>query len=132
MEGKLHRETLSLFYNVWINPQTKIFEIVKFLLQSSSANSRTWSIHVRNFCKKYGLEDPLEYLTRAPPSKTAWKRLVDAKIMAYHEKYLRSKSEANSRMQYLNTNLLGLNGRPHPATQNMQTSWEVKMSHVHI
>jgi len=82
VEGKLHRETLSLFYNVWINPQTKIFEFVKFLLQSSSANSRTWSIHVRNLCNKYGLEDPLEYLIRAPPSKTMWKRLVDAKIMA--------------------------------------------------
>ena len=123
---------MELFYNVWINPQTKIFEIVKFLLQSSSANSRTWSIHVRNLCNKYGLEDPLEYLTRTLPSKTTWKRLVDAKIMAYHEKYLRSKSESNSRMQYLNTNLLGLNGRPHPATQNMQTSWEVKMSRAHL
>ena len=59
MEGKLHRDMFSLFYSIWSNPESKIFEIVKYLLETSTENSRTWSINLRHISKMYGLEDPL-------------------------------------------------------------------------
>ena len=132
IEGKLHKETLTLFHNVWINSNTKIFQIIKYLLQHSPNNSRTWAIYVRRLCQRYELEDPLIYLNQEPPSKSSWKNLITTKITTFYEKYLRSLSLSNSRMQYLNTNLLGLTGRQHPAIQNMNTSWEVRMSRPHL
>ena len=42
IEGKLHRDVFSLFYGVWTNEQTKIYQIVKYLLSMASKNSRTW------------------------------------------------------------------------------------------
>ena len=132
IEGKLHRDTLMLFHNVWINPETKIFQIIKYLLETSPENSRTWAIYVRRLCKKYELSDPLQYLSQNPMSKIAWKQLITTKITAHYEKHLRSLSEKNSRMEYLNTNLLGLSGRQHPAIQNMHSSWEVRISRPHL
>ena len=57
LEGKIHRDVFSLFFSVWSNPQTKIYQIVKYLLENSSENSRTWSVHIRYLSKKYGLAD---------------------------------------------------------------------------
>ena len=67
-----------------------------------------------------------------PMSKISWKQLITTKITAHYEKYLRSLSESNSRMEYLNTNLLGLTGRQHPAIQNIHSSWEVRISRPHV
>ena len=132
IEGKIHKETLTLFHNVWSNPRTKIFQIVKYLLETSPENSRTWAVHVRRLCKKYELSDPLQYLSQDPMTKVAWKQLITTKITEHFEKYLRSLSVTNSRMEYFNTNLLGLSGRQHPAIQNMHTSWEVRISRPHL
>ena len=55
MEAKIHRDVFSLFFGVWINPQSKIFQIVKYLLETSSENSRTWAVHIRHLSQKYGL-----------------------------------------------------------------------------
>ena len=41
IEGKIHRDAFSLFYNIWSNPNTKIYEILKYLLKISSEHS-TW------------------------------------------------------------------------------------------
>ena len=62
VEAKLHRDVFSVFYSVWINPDTKIHSIVKYLLSSSSDESRTWSVYVRQVSRQYGLEDPLSCL----------------------------------------------------------------------
>ena len=32
--ARLHRDVFSLFYNIWINPHTKIFSITKYLLEN--------------------------------------------------------------------------------------------------
>ena len=66
MEAKLHRDIFSLFYSVWSNPDSKIYQIVKYLLETSSENSRTWSIHLRNLCHMYGIKDPLENFKNDP------------------------------------------------------------------
>ena len=58
--AKLHRDIFSLFYNVWKNPQTKIYQIVQYLLRNSPENSNTWSRHIRSLAQLYSIEDPLE------------------------------------------------------------------------
>ena len=47
LENKIHLETLSLFYNIWSNPQSRIHQIVKYILMMSNLNSITWANHVR-------------------------------------------------------------------------------------
>ena len=106
MEGKIHRDIFALFFSVWSNPTSKIFAIVKYLLENSSENSRTWAIHVRNLSKMYGMKDPLECLNQNPPSKTSYKEYVITKITSFHERELRNDASSNSLMPYFNVNTL--------------------------
>ena len=46
IEGKIHYDVFSLFYSIWRNPSSKIFSVVKYILETSQDNSRTWAIHV--------------------------------------------------------------------------------------
>ena len=76
VEGLLHRDIFALFYSVWNNPDMKIHQIVKYLLQNSNNNSHTWSIRLRQLSEQYGLEDPLLCLSRDPPTKTQYREQV--------------------------------------------------------
>ena len=117
---------MSLFYSVLANPDSKIHEIVKYLLSESSENSRTWSIYVRQLCQLYSIPDPLEMMNGALPSKSSFKELVKTKITVFHENELRSKASTNSKMKYFNVGTKGLNGRHHPVLSNAVTTTEVK------
>ena len=132
VEGHIHKDVFSLFFSVWSNPDTKIHEILKYLLQTSQDNSRTWSVHLRHLCRRYGLEDPLVYLNRDAPTKSSWKELVATKVAAYFENTLRIAAYKNSQMIYLNVSITGLRGRRHPALSNLSTTWEVKKSRIHL
>ena len=132
MEGKIHRDMFSLFYGVWINPDTKIYKIIKYLLATSSEHSRTWVINLRHICRMYQLEDPLVYLQNDPLLKSQFKELVMTKITAFHENELRKKAQGNDLMQYLNVNLCGLRGRHHPCLSNVITVDEVKKMRPHL
>ena len=132
MEGKIHRDMFSLFYSVWTNPNTKIFEILKYLLETSSENSRTWAINLRHISKMYSLEDPLTCLLKGPPSKSQFKETVLTKISAFHENELRRMAATNSKMGYLNVGLLGLRGKHHPSLLNIITTEDVKKSRLHL
>ena len=59
LEGRLHIDLLTLFHNVWSNPNTKIFDIVHYVMKLSTPKSTCWSVHVRLVCQMYGLPDPL-------------------------------------------------------------------------
>ena len=126
MEGKLHRDMFSLFYSVWTNPDTKIYQIIKYLLSSSPDNSRTWANNMRHVASMYGLEDPLSCLQRDPPEHSSFKEMVITKITAFHEKELRRKANGNGLMKYLNVNMSGLRGRNHPCLSNIVTVNEVR------
>ena len=76
MEGKIHRDMYSLFYSVWCNPQSKVYQIVKHILQNSYENSTTWAINLRHISRMYALEDPLDWLQRDPMPKSQFKELV--------------------------------------------------------
>ena len=128
VEGKIHKDVLSLFYSIWSNPDTKIYSIVKYLTQNCEENSRTWSAHIRHLCRKYNMEDPFMSLCKDPPSRAEYKELVATKIAAFYEKKLSKEALKNSLMSYLNVSTLGLRGRHHPAIMKMVTSREVKLS----
>ena len=116
----------SLFHSILANPDSKIYEVVRYLLEESHENSRTWSIHIRHLAKLYGIADPLELMNGSIPTKSAFKELVKTKIVVFHEKELRAKAAANSKMKYLNISTKGLNGRHHPILSEAVTTTEVK------
>ena len=132
IEAQIHRDVFSLFYNVWINPNSKISQIIKYLLQNSPEKSKTWSIFVRNLAVKYDLTDPLECLNSNAPSKANYKEHITTKISAYHEKSLRAGATNNSRMKYFNISLISLRGQHHPALKNIITSHEVRKCRIHL
>ena len=132
MEGKIHRDMFSLFYSVWNNPDTKIHQIVKYLLSTSSDNSRTWAINMRHIFQMYQLEDPLSCLQKDAPEKSVFKETVMTKITAFHENELRTKAKSNDLMQFMNVSLSGLRGRHHPCLSNIITTDEVKKLRPHI
>ena len=58
----LHLDVLTLFYNIWSNPDTTVYEMTKYILRMSSDKSVTWAAHVRALCTLYDLPDPLHLL----------------------------------------------------------------------
>ena len=66
IEASLHMDILSLFWNIWVNPQTKVFDVLKYLLMMSDDSSLTWSAHVRIIFQLYHLPDPLILLESTP------------------------------------------------------------------
>ena len=114
--GRLHIDLLCMFYTILSNLQTKLFTMVRYILMMTDENSTTWSQHVRLLCRQYELPDPLLMTQNSIiPSKISWKQLVTTKVTVYHEAELRAKATSNSNLQYLNVQLLGLSGLPHPA-----------------
>ena len=132
IEGKIHRDVFSLFFNIWKNPNTKMYEILKYLLETSNENSRTWSIYLRHISKMYGLLDPIECLQKDPPKKSLYKEHVLTKITAFHENELRKKADTNDNLKFLNVSILGLRGKHHPSLSNLITSHDVQKSQPHI
>ena len=132
IDGQIHRDVFSLFYNVWSNPDSKIYSVVKYLLENSPDSSRTWANHIKFLCRRYQLEDPLEYLKRDPPRKSVFKELILTRICSFYENELRNQAKSNSRMNFLNVSILGLRGRPHPALQNIKSTHDVEKSRPHI
>ena len=95
--------------------------------------SVTWSNHVQLLCLKYGLPSPLSLLQTSPPwSKESWTCLVKSRVTNWHENHLRTLALKNSKMQFLNVQLTGLCGAPHPALRNIFTSQDVKKLRHHL
>ena len=129
---RVTRDIFSLFYSLWNNPNCKIFDVVQYLLKTSSSNSRTWAIHLRNISEMYGITDPPKCLESSPPNKNTYKEYVITKITAFHEREVRLLAQDNSAMKYLNVSLLGLRGRLHPAITGVTTTHEVKKMRPHV
>jgi hypothetical protein len=80
----------------------------------------------------YAIEDPLVTISRTPPTKSEYSRYILTKITVYHEKQLRGKGAKNSKMNYLNVAIKGLNGRPRPALLDVKTTKDVQKMRPHI
>ena len=92
MEASLHLDVLALFWNIWRNPQTKAFEVLKYLLKMSDSNSLTWSAHARLLFQLYNLPDPLILLDSSPWPKERWKQHTKAAVISHHENALQKKT----------------------------------------
>ena len=132
MAASLHLDLLSLFWNVWINPQTKVFEVLQYLLMMSNSKSLTWAAHVRAVFSQYSLPDPLQLLSSVPWSKERWKSHVTALVISYHEASLREQAASNTKLQYLNVKCTGLIGKPHPILTWVQTTQDVATVRPHV
>ena len=80
---------------------------------------------------KYDLPPPL-LLLDSPPSKSSWKEMVKTKVTIWHERNLREMFLINSKMNYLNLQLLGLSGQPHPALMNIYHTQDVRKLRLHL
>ena len=133
VEGVLHIRTLSLVHNIWNNPNLTIFTMVKYILKMCERSSTTWSNHVQLLSEQYGLPSPLTLLQCSPPAtRESWSSLVKTRVTAWHERELRKCAENNSKMKYLNVQLSGLSGRPHPILHNISNTLDVKKLRVHL
>ena len=116
VEAQIHVNTLTLFHNVWANPDITVHKIVQYILKMCNNNSTTWSNHIKLLSQKYSLPSPLYLLENVPPwPKEEWKCLVKTRVMVYYERKLRKESLSNSKMTNLNVQLSGHSGHPHPA-----------------
>ena len=133
VQGALHIRTLGLFHNIWANPDTTVHTMLVYIMKMCSARSTTWANHVQLLCQQYGLPPPLSLLLSDKAwSKEAWNNLVRTKITIWHEQKYRKMALKNSKMLYLNVQLLGLSGRPHPALQNINTTQDAKKLRLHL
>ena len=99
----------------------------------SDDKSTTWCNHVRLVCRQYDLPDPLQQLLQGTPiPRGEWKTLIVTKITAYHEKHHRQKAATNSSLQYLNVQLQGLSGRPHPVLLGISETREAVKVRAHV
>ena len=130
--ASIHLDTLTLFWGIWANPQTKIHEIVKYLLLISNKPSLTWAAHVRLLCQLYGLPDPLTLITSRPWPKDSWKMATKTAVTVHSERMWRVKAKANSKLSFLNVQATGLTGRPHPVLQGILTTQEVVRARVNV
>ena len=67
-----------------------------------------------------------------PWTKEEWNTLVNTKITCWHERKLRAAALNNSKMTYLNVQLHGLSGKPHPILQNISNTQDVKKLRLHL
>ena len=132
LEATLHLDILSLFWNIWSNPNTKTFEVVKYLLAMADKNSLTWSAHVRILFQLYNLPDPLTLLDTSPWSKECWKSHITAVVISHHEANWRNRAAANIKLRYLNIQTIGLTTRPHPVLSWAETTQDVVILRPHI
>ena len=131
-EGVLHIRTLSLFHNIWSNPDTTVHAMVMYILKMCDSKSTTLSNHFQLLCLQYGIPSPLSLLQSPPWAKQEWNTYVKIRVTTWHEKKLRGLSLGNSKMTYLNIQLHGLSGRPHSVLQNICTTQDAKKLGLHL
>ena len=132
ISATLHLDVLSLFWNIWSNPQTKANEAVKYLLQMCDEKSLTWSAHVRILFALYSLPDPLALLGTPAWPKEKWKEYTKAAVVSYHEHTLRQKAGTNRKLKYLNVQTLSLLGKPHPILSWVSTTRDTVVIRPHL
>ena len=132
IEAALHLDIMSLFWNIWANPQTKVSDILKYILKMAGPSSLTWSAHLRILCLKYSLPDPLVLLQGPAWPKKHWKNHVKTIITAYHESHLREAAMNNHKLSYLNVHCTGLTGRIHPVLSWVCTTQDVEKVRISL
>ena len=95
--------------------------------------SVTWSAHLRTLCLKYRLLDPLQLLQSGQVWKMQkWAELTRTQVTVHRETELREKSKSNSKMKYLNVQIQGFSGIPHPVLLNISNTQDIMRLRHHI
>ena len=132
IEAYVHMDIFALFWNIWSNPQTKTNEIVKYLLKMTDSTSVTWTAHIKILFSLYRLPDPLDLINSPTWPKQRWKELTHTRVLSHHENVLRAKASDNYKLNFLNIQVVGLSGRPHPVLHGVITTQETVKSRVHL
>ena len=125
IEGIIARNSLSLFWSLWTNPETLAFKVVRYILVHAEENSRCWGIFIRHLTRRYNLPDPLTLLDSNPPSKGSWKSTCSAAIYSFHENDLQTKASVNDRLTKLHVSLQGLHSH-HPIFDHVTNARDVE------
>ena len=132
IEATLHLDILALFWNIWANPQTKMFEIMKYILKMSDSTSLTWTAHLRIIFQLYNLPDPLILLSSNLWPKERWKTHTKIAVTSYYEAIWRQKAASNYKLEFLNVQISGLSGKPHPILSWVLTAQDALKIRIHI
>ena len=132
MEAAVHLDALALFRGVWANPNTKPFEIVKYLLMVTTTSSHTWTAHLRSLFQFYNLPDPLTLLSTPVWPKERWKLVTRAAVISHWEAFWRQKALDNTKLSFINVQTIGLTGAHHAVLKAVFSTQEVMRSRVHI
>ena len=68
------------YYSIISISGETLTQIVKYLLENSEDNNRTWSIHMKHLSITYNMEDPLTWLKRDPPEKSRYKEQAGTEL----------------------------------------------------
>ena len=129
--GQLATESLSLFWNLWSNHDSLVFKVAKYILIHANKNSRCWCIFVRHLTRQLGLPDPLHLLQNAPPSKDSWMNTCNDLVYKLHLQTLRGNAQQNSRLIWLNVELMDLK-KPNPLLANVRCHREVQKLKIQL
>ena len=132
VEAKIHRDVFSLFFSIWSNPDSKIYEIVKYLLSSCSSSSKTWSNYINQLSLQYGMDAPYNLFKNDPPTKSSFKNNVIIRIKSFHEYEMRMHASGSQKLKYFNVSLFGLSGRLHPSLSGLVTTVDVSKGRYHL
>ena len=97
MEASLHLDILSQFSNIQVNPQTKVFEVLKYLLMMADSSSLTQSAHVTLLFQLYKLPDSLVQHNSQSWPKETWKQHTKAAIISHHEATVRQTASRKNK-----------------------------------
>ena len=132
MEAALHLDILTLFRGVWANPQTKIHEIVKYLLMITDSSSHTWAAHLRSIFQLYSLQDPLYTLNIPLWSKEKWKCHIKTEVIAQTEATWREKGSREFKAFFSEYSGHRSNWKTTPCTlRNKDNTGGNKVTHPH-
>ena len=98
----------------------------------SDSTSLTWAVHLRTLFIMYNLPDPLLLLESSLWPKQTFRNHTITAITAYHERKLRNKAVNSYKTQFLNVQVIGLTGRPHPVLTWVLTTQDFVRSRVHV
>ena len=98
----------------------------------SDKTSVTWSAHVRILTQIYPLPDPLTLLEGDVWSKDKWKALCKWGVQTHFERLWRAKTASNYKLTFLNTQVTGLSGHPHPILHGLNTTQDVTIARPQI
>ena len=111
ISGEIDKKILKTFGNIIRNDDSVEKEIAFRQLAMKSESQESWFVKVTDIAQKYELPCPHD-LIRNPPTKEAWKALVNRTVDNYHITNLQKDAEDKSTLKFLN---LGdtVSGKPH-------------------